>query len=65
MYLFKLWFSLDTCPGVGLLDHKVVLKRQKTCTLKTIYKMLMQEIKDDTNSGIYHVLGLEESILSK
>jgi len=20
-YLFKLWFSLDICPGVGLLDH--------------------------------------------
>ena len=28
------------------------------------YKTLMKEIKDDTNSGeIYHVLGLEESIL--
>ena len=22
-YLFKLWFSLDICPGVGLLDHIV------------------------------------------
>ena len=21
MYLFKLWFSLNICPGVGLLDH--------------------------------------------
>ena len=27
------------------------------------YKTLMKEIKDDTNRWIYHVLGLEESIL--
>ena len=27
------------------------------------YKTLMKEIKDDTNREIYHVLGLEESIL--
>ena len=25
MYLFKLWFSLDICPGVGLQYHMVVL----------------------------------------
>ena len=25
MHLFKLWFSLDICPGVGLLDHMVAL----------------------------------------
>jgi len=25
MYLSELWFSLDVCPGVGLLDHMVVL----------------------------------------
>ena len=25
MYLFKVWFSLDICPGVGLLDHTVAL----------------------------------------
>ena len=25
MYIFKLWFSPDICPGVGLLDHMVVL----------------------------------------
>jgi len=25
MYLFELWFSLDKCPGVGLLDYIVVL----------------------------------------
>ena len=24
-YLFKVWFSLDICTGVGLLDHMVVL----------------------------------------
>jgi len=24
-YLFELQFSLDICPGVGLLDHMVVL----------------------------------------
>ena len=29
------------------------------------YKILMKEIKDDTDGEIYHVLGLEESILSK
>ena len=29
------------------------------------YKMLMKEIKDDTNGKIYHAHGLEESILSK
>ena len=23
--LFKLWFSLNICPGIGLLDHMVVL----------------------------------------
>ena len=22
---FELWFSQDTCPGVGLLDHMVAL----------------------------------------
>ena len=25
MYLFELWFSLDICPWVGLLDHIVTL----------------------------------------
>ena len=25
MYLLKLEFSLDICPGVGLLDHMVTL----------------------------------------
>ena len=25
MYLFELWFSPDICPGVGLLDHMVIL----------------------------------------
>ena len=25
MYLFELEFSLDICPGVGLLDHMVTL----------------------------------------
>ena len=25
MYLFKLWFSPDICPGMGLLDHMVAL----------------------------------------
>ena len=25
MYLYKLWFSLDVCPGVGLLYHMVAL----------------------------------------
>ena len=25
MYLFKSWFSLDRYPGVGLLDHMVIL----------------------------------------
>ena len=25
MYLLELWFSLDSCPGVGLLDHMVPL----------------------------------------
>ena len=25
MYLFKLWFSLDMCPEVGLQDHIVAL----------------------------------------
>ena len=27
------------------------------------YKILMKEIKNDTNRDIYHVLGLKESIL--
>ena len=27
------------------------------------YKILMKEIKDDTDGEIYHVLGLEESVL--
>ena len=26
MYLFKLEFSMDICPGMGLLDHMVTLK---------------------------------------
>ena len=25
MYLLELWFYLDICPGVGLLDHMVIL----------------------------------------
>ena len=25
MHLFKLWFSLNISPGVGLLDHMVVV----------------------------------------
>ena len=25
MYLFELWFSLDICPGFGLLDHMTTL----------------------------------------
>ena len=25
MYLFRLWLSPDTCSGVGLLGHRVVL----------------------------------------
>ena len=25
MYLFKLWFPLDICPGVGLLNHMIAL----------------------------------------
>ena len=25
MYLFESWFSPDRCPGVGLLDHMVIL----------------------------------------
>ena len=25
MYLFELWFSLNTYSGAGLLDHRVVL----------------------------------------
>ena len=25
MYLFKLWFSPDICPGVGFLDHMVTI----------------------------------------
>ena len=25
MYLFEWWFSLDKCPGVGLLDHMATL----------------------------------------
>ena len=29
------------------------------------YKILMKEIKDDTDGEIHHVLGMEESILSK
>ena len=29
------------------------------------YKTLMKEAEDDTDGKIYHVLGLEESVLSK
>ena len=29
------------------------------------YEILMKEIKDDRDGGIYHVLGLDESILLK
>ena len=25
MWLFKLWFSLDICPGMVLLEHMIVL----------------------------------------
>ena len=40
------------------------LKRQKTCTLKTI-QVVMKEIKDDPKRKTFHALGLEESILLK
>ena len=39
------------------------LRRKKTCTPKTM--TLMKETGDDTDGKIYHVLGLEEAILSK
>ena len=37
-------------------SYKMLMKKKK---------MLMKEIKDDINRPIFHVLGLEESILSK
>ena len=33
MYLFKLEFSLDICPGLGLLDHMVTLWESVLCNL--------------------------------
>ena len=41
-----------------------LLKRAKDLYSEN-YKVLMKEIKDDADGEIYHVLGLEESILSK
>ena len=39
------------------------LPKEKKDLYAKNYKTLMKEIKDDTNREIYHVLGLEESIL--
>ena len=40
------------------------LRRQKTCTLKTIIPWWKKEKITQTDGKLYHVLGLEESILS-
>ena len=37
MYLFKLWFCLDICPGVGVLDHMVA---PFFCFLRNLYTVL-------------------------
>ena len=43
-----------------------LLRRQKTCTLKTIIETLMKKGKDVQRDGkVYYVLALEESILFK
>ena len=39
------------------------LPKEKNDLCAEKYKTLMKEIKDDTDGGIYHDLGLEESIL--
>ena len=36
VYLFELWFSLDRCPGVGLLDQMVILFLVFLWTLHTV-----------------------------
>ena len=41
-----------------------LLKETKNLYLES-YKMLMKEIEDNTDRKIYHVLGLEQSTLSK
>ena len=40
-------------------------KEAKDLYSENYNKTLMKEIKDETDGKIYHVLGLEESILSK
>ena len=36
MYFFKLWFSLDMCPEVGLLDHMIALFKGKSILFSTV-----------------------------
>ena len=42
---------------------RINLPKETTGLYSENYKTLMKEIKDDTDGEIYHVLGLEESIL--
>ena len=49
MYLFELWFSPDIYPGVGLLDHMVVLYLVFKVT-SILFCIMVEPIYIPTNS---------------
>ena len=55
MYLFKVWFSLDICPGMGLLDHMIVIYLIFKGTFKLFFIVVV---------SIYIPTVLEGSLLS-
>ena len=60
--------SLPSEPPGKLLSKRIKylgikLPKEAKDLYSETYEMMMKEIKDDTDEKIYHVLGLEESIL--
>ena len=49
MYLFELFFCLGICPGIGLLDHRVVLDLV-FCRTSILFSIVVVSIYISTNS---------------
>ena len=54
----------ETIP-YAIASKRINLPKKSKDLYSENYKMLMKEIKDDTDGKIYYALGLEESVLPK